>query len=69
MPVGIVALLAAWRWLGPDENERSTAPIDALGIALLSPGLAAFVYGLSEAGNAGFGAPRVLVATHRRRAR
>ena len=63
VPVGIVALLAAWRWLGPDENERSTAPIDALGIALLSPGLAAFVYGLSEAGNAGFGAPRVLVAT------
>jgi EmrB/QacA subfamily drug resistance transporter len=63
VPVGILALLAAWRWLGADESERSSAPVDAVGIALLSPGLAAFIYGLSEAGNVGFGAARVLVAT------
>jgi EmrB/QacA subfamily drug resistance transporter len=63
VPVGIAALVAAWRWLGPDQGERSDAPIDGLGVALLSPGLAAFVYGLSEAGNVGFGAPRVLLAT------
>jgi len=62
VPVGVVALLAAWRWLGSDDSERSDTPIDRVGIALLSPGLAAFVYGLSEAGNVGFGAPRVLVA-------
>ena len=62
VPVGIVALLAAWRWLGEDAEHRSDAPIDAVGIALLSPGLAGFVYGLSEAGNVGFGAPRVLIA-------
>jgi EmrB/QacA subfamily drug resistance transporter len=62
VPVGIVALLAAWRWLGDDAEHRSDAPIDAVGIALLSPGLAGFVYGLSEAGNVGFGAPRVLIA-------
>jgi EmrB/QacA subfamily drug resistance transporter len=63
VPVGIGALLAAWRWLGPDAEGQSDTPIDALGIALLSPGLAAFVYGLSEAGNVGFGAPRVLIAS------
>ena len=63
VPVGLVALAAAWRWLGPDESERSDTPVDLLGIALLSPGLAAFIYGLSEAGNVGFGASRVLVAT------
>ncbi|MFL5905112.1 MAG: MFS transporter, partial [Solirubrobacteraceae bacterium] len=49
VPVGIVALLTAWRWLGEDTEHRSDAPIDAAGIALLSPGLAGFVYGLSEA--------------------
>ena len=63
IPVGIGALLAAWRWLGPDTEHRSDTPLDAVGIALLSPGLAAFVYGLSEAGNVGFGAPRVLIAS------
>ena len=26
VPVGIVALLAAWRWLGPDANERGPRP-------------------------------------------
>ncbi|HEX3318719.1 MAG TPA: MFS transporter [Solirubrobacteraceae bacterium] len=62
VPVGMAALVAAWRWLGPDEPRTSKAPIDGVGIALLSPGLAAFVYGLSEAGNLGFGATRVVVS-------
>ena len=48
LPVGAIALLAAWRWLEPDAHRQPDAPIDALGIALLSPGLAAFVYGVSE---------------------
>jgi EmrB/QacA subfamily drug resistance transporter len=61
LPVGLVALAAAWRWLAPDGETRSAAPIDALGIALLSPGLAAVVYGLSEAGNAGLGSPQAVV--------
>jgi hypothetical protein len=43
--MGAVALLAAWRWLEPDAHRRPDAPIDAVGIALLSPGLAAFVTG------------------------
>jgi EmrB/QacA subfamily drug resistance transporter len=63
VPVGAVALLAAWRWLGPDEHRRSDAPIDAIGVALLSPGLAAFVYGVSEAGSAGVGSAQAVVGT------
>jgi EmrB/QacA subfamily drug resistance transporter len=63
LPVGAVALAAAWRWLGPDESERSDAPIDAVGVALLSPGLAAFLYGLSEAGIAGVGSTQTVVGT------
>jgi EmrB/QacA subfamily drug resistance transporter len=63
LPVGIVALATAWRWLGPDEGERSRAPIDALGIALLSPGLASFLYGLSQAGVKGIGSTQTIVGT------
>src|SRR4029450_8813263 len=50
LPMGALALLAAWRWLEPDAHRRPDAPIDAVGIALLSPGLAAFVYGGSGGG-------------------
>ena len=39
VPIGIVALLAAWRWLEPDPHRRPDAPIDAVGVALLSTGL------------------------------
>jgi EmrB/QacA subfamily drug resistance transporter len=63
LPVGALALAAAWRWLGPDPETRPDTPIDRLGIALLSPGLAAFVYGVSEAGNAGIGATQTVVGT------
>ena len=51
----------AWRWLEPDAHRRPDAPIDALGVALLSPGLAAFVYGVSEAGNVGLGGTQAVV--------
>src|ERR1700754_4014064 len=62
LPVGIVALFTAWRWLGHDDkSERSNAPIDALGIALLSPGLALFLYGLSEAATKGAGSTQTVV--------
>jgi EmrB/QacA subfamily drug resistance transporter len=60
VPVGAVALLAAWRWLEPDRHRRPDAPIDAVGIALLSPGLAAFVYGVSEAGTVGLGSTQAI---------
>ena len=58
--MGALALLAAWRWLEPDEHRRRDAPIDAVGVALLSPGLAAFVYGVSEAAS-GLGGTRAVV--------
>jgi EmrB/QacA subfamily drug resistance transporter len=63
LPVGALALAAAWRWLKSDEPHHSDAPIDRVGIALLSPGLAALVYGVSEAGNSGPGSAQTLVAT------
>src|ERR671933_2799703 len=57
LPVGAVALALAWRIL-PARDVRGPRPVlDALGLALLSPGLAALVYGLSQVGSKGsFGA-------------
>jgi EmrB/QacA subfamily drug resistance transporter len=61
LPVGAVALLLAVRLL-PAAAPRSGDRLDLLGLALLSPGLALLVYGLSEAGTEGsFGAGRVLI--------
>jgi EmrB/QacA subfamily drug resistance transporter len=60
LPVGLVALLLAWRLL-PDTAPRRDNRLDLLGLALLSPGLALFVYGMSEAGAAGgFGGRAIL---------
>jgi EmrB/QacA subfamily drug resistance transporter len=52
VPVGVVALLLAWRLL-PETGRRRGNRLDLRGLALLSPGLAIFVYGMSEAGAAG----------------
>ncbi|MEU4820629.1 DHA2 family efflux MFS transporter permease subunit [Actinomadura citrea] len=63
VPLGLLTLLLAARHL-PSDPRRGTSGddrLDVLGLALLSPGLAALVYGLSEAGDQGFGAPRVTV--------
>ncbi|MEW9553016.1 DHA2 family efflux MFS transporter permease subunit [Nonomuraea sp. NPDC050783] len=53
VPVCAVALLAALLLLPADGGGGGAAqqPLDVLGLALLSPGLAALVYGLSEVGN------------------
>ena len=60
LPVGVLALLFAQRLL-PEAKPRLGTSLDALGLALLSPGLAIFVYGMSTAGSAGgFGAGRAL---------
>jgi EmrB/QacA subfamily drug resistance transporter len=60
VPVVLVALALAHRLL-PRSEERGRARLDVRGLALLSPGLAIFVYGMSEAGAAGgLGDPRVL---------
>ena len=60
LPIGVLALLFAQRLL-PEAKPQFGTSLDALGLALLSPGLAIFVYGMSTAGSSGgFGAGRTL---------
>ena len=51
IPIGIVALIAAARILPGHERTNKVHRLDAVGLALLSPGLALLVFGLSEAGH------------------
>jgi len=54
VPLCAIALIAAVRLLPRDTTEaavRRAAKLDWIGLLLLSPGLAALVYGLAEAGN------------------
>lgn len=55
VPVCAVALLLALRLLPRDEERLPDSRLDTLGLALLSPGLAALVYGLSQIGEASDG--------------
>jgi EmrB/QacA subfamily drug resistance transporter len=60
VPVCAVTLVLAWRGM-TESPERDDQPLDAIGLALLSPALAAIVYGFSEAGaHNGFGGVSVL---------
>jgi EmrB/QacA subfamily drug resistance transporter len=52
IPVGAIALVAASRLLARDE-PAAHEKLDWLGLLLLSPGLAAFVYGLAETASSG----------------
>ena len=62
LPVGAAAVLAAARLL-PDSRPQRGQRLDVRGLVLLSPGIAAFLYGMSEAGTAGggFGDPRAAI--------
>jgi EmrB/QacA subfamily drug resistance transporter len=61
LPVGVAAVALAWRLL-PRTAVRRDDRLDLRGLALLSPGIAVFVYGMSEAGAAGgFGSTRSIV--------
>jgi EmrB/QacA subfamily drug resistance transporter len=67
LPVGLAAVVAALRLLPAGSGSRSGAPgglrLDVRGLLLLSPGIAVFLYGMSEAGgHRGFGSPRTSVA-------
>ncbi|WP_329518645.1 MDR family MFS transporter [Spirillospora sp. NBC_01491] len=63
IPFCAVALLTAVRLLPRDTERDSSARLDVVGMVLLSPGVAAMVYGLSEAGNgADLSGPRFLVS-------
>jgi EmrB/QacA subfamily drug resistance transporter len=66
LPVGIVGLVLAWRLLPhgraagrSSDSGRALPPLDRVGLLLLSPGVAAVVFGLSE-----FGAHGTLSATN-----
>lgn len=52
LPIGLIALFAAWRVLAKDEPKPSES-FDFLGMLLLSPGLALFLYGVSSIPEAG----------------
>lgn len=61
LPIGLAALMLASHVLPRDEPQADHA-LDWLGLALLSPGLAAVIYGLAESTSAGgFGTDRVLI--------
>ena len=61
VPIGVVALAMAARIL-PRDEPRPTERFDALGLLLLSPGLALMIYGLAESSSqGGFGNANVLV--------
>ena len=63
LPVGLAAVVAALRLLPAGAGSRSGARLDVRGLLLLSPGIAVFLYGMSEAsGHGGFGSPRTSVA-------
>src|SRR5213592_3083115 len=58
LPVGVAAIVAALRFL-PESTPQLRQRLDLRGLALLSPGIALFLYGMSEAGNhGGFGSTR-----------
>ncbi|GAA1521114.1 DHA2 family efflux MFS transporter permease subunit [Kribbella lupini] len=63
VPLGVAALVYAWFALPADRSQRS-ASLDLLGLALMSPGLALFLFGVSSlpAEGGDFGAPRVWVS-------
>jgi EmrB/QacA subfamily drug resistance transporter len=60
LPVGAAAVAAALRLL-PDARPQLGRRLDLRGLALLSPGIALFLYGVSEAGSrGGFGSVRTI---------
>ncbi|MEV0401423.1 MDR family MFS transporter [Actinoallomurus sp. NPDC050550] len=61
VPFCLVGLVLAWR-LMPDFPATRRSRLDGVGLALLSPGIAAVVYGLAQVGrDGGFGHASVLV--------
>jgi EmrB/QacA subfamily drug resistance transporter len=57
VPIGFVAFFLALRVLEPDRPQPAHR-LDWLGMLLLSPGLAVFIFGLAESSSYGFGSLR-----------
>ena len=53
LPVGLLALVMAWRVLPDDREERQRRALDWLGLVLLSPGLALALLGAERIGAPG----------------
>jgi EmrB/QacA subfamily drug resistance transporter len=63
VPIGVLAFVLGWR-LVPRTDSGEAGRFDVLGLALLSGGSAALVYGLSQLGSgSGAGSVKVLVPT------
>jgi EmrB/QacA subfamily drug resistance transporter len=61
VPIGVLALSLARRLLGP-KPPRTDSSLDVVGLLLVSPGLAALTYALTQAGRSGrLGCPAVVV--------
>ncbi|MFD5322366.1 DHA2 family efflux MFS transporter permease subunit [Streptomyces sp. NPDC127092] len=62
IPFALAAIILAIKVLPADPPPSGDpVPLDAVGVFLLSPGFAALVYALSQAGAHGFGSARVIV--------
>ena len=62
VPFCVAGLLLAWRYLSDDAPAPVRPRFDLLGFALLAPGIAALILGLSNAGtSAGFGHSDVII--------
>ncbi|HEY3511740.1 MAG TPA: MDR family MFS transporter [Kribbella sp.] len=59
VPICLAAIVLAVRTLQPDPAPTA-APLDVTGLLLVSPALAAIIYGLSQVGDHGFGHATVL---------
>jgi EmrB/QacA subfamily drug resistance transporter len=57
LPIGVIAFVLALIVLEPDQPQPAHR-LDWLGMALLSPGLAIFIYGLAESSTYGLGSVR-----------
>ena len=57
LPIGAIAFVLALIVLDPDQPQPAHR-LDWLGMALLSPGLAIFIFGLAESSSYGFGSLR-----------
>jgi EmrB/QacA subfamily drug resistance transporter len=53
VPIGVLAIILAWIKLETDEPQPAHR-LDWLGMALLSPGLTLFIFGLAESASGGF---------------
>ncbi|WP_438431941.1 MDR family MFS transporter [Gorillibacterium sp. sgz500922] len=62
IPICLVALALAWRWLPRESPRERSGRLDFIGLLLLSPALVLIIYGLAQVGSHhGFGHSAVLV--------